>query len=66
VSKPRWLDLRLILGIALVLAAVVVGAEVVQGARHTDRMLAVTHDLAAGTILQIGDLKPWTRGCPAP
>ncbi|HEY7010734.1 MAG TPA: SAF domain-containing protein [Jatrophihabitantaceae bacterium] len=56
-SKPRWLDLRLILGIALVLAAVVVGAEVVQGARHTDRMLAVTHDLAAGTILQIGDLK---------
>ena len=57
VSKPRWLDLRLVLGIALVLAAAVVGAEVVQSARHSDPMLAVTHDLAAGTILQAGDLK---------
>lgn len=57
VSKPRWLDLRLVLGIALVLAAVVIGAEVVQGARHTDKMLAVTHDLAAGTIVQAGDLQ---------
>jgi hypothetical protein len=57
VSKPRWLDLRLVLGIALVLAAVAIGAEVVQGARRTDSMLAVTHDLAAGTILQSGDLK---------
>ena len=29
VSTPRWLDLRLVLGIVLVLAAVLVGAEVV-------------------------------------
>jgi hypothetical protein len=57
VSKPRWLDPRLVFGIVLVLAAVLLGAKVVASARHTDKELAVTHDLAAGTTLRAADLE---------
>jgi hypothetical protein len=57
VRKPRWLDLRLVLGIGLVLVAVFVGASVIAHARHTDRRLAVTRDLAAGATLRADDLK---------
>jgi hypothetical protein len=57
ISTPRWFDLRLVLGIVLVLAAVLVGALVVSRARHTDKELAVTRDLAAGTTLQAGDVR---------
>lgn len=56
VSKPRWLDARLVLGIVLVLAAVLIGATVVSRARHTDKQVAVTHDLAAGTLLRSDDV----------
>ena len=35
VATPRWLDLRVVLGIVLVLAAVGLGAVVVSRARHT-------------------------------
>jgi hypothetical protein len=57
VSAPRWLDLRLVLGLVLVLAAVLTGATVIARARHTDRQLAVTRDLAAGTRLRASDLR---------
>ena len=57
VATPRWLDLRLILGVVLVLAAVLLGALVVGRARHTDREVAVTRDLAAGTTLRADDLR---------
>src|SRR5664279_904455 len=57
VSKPRWLDLRLVLGIALVLAAVLVGAKVVSSARQTGKQVAVTRALAAGTVLRAADLQ---------
>ncbi len=45
------------LGIVLVLAAVLVGAVVVSHAKHTDKELAVTRDLAAGTRLQASDVR---------
>jgi hypothetical protein len=57
VSTPRWLDLRLVLGIVLVVGAVLIGAIVVSRARHTDRELALTHDLAAGATLRASDLR---------
>jgi hypothetical protein len=57
VSLPRWLDLRLVLGVALVLVAVVIGATVISRARHTDKHLAVTRDLAAGATLRAADLR---------
>lgn len=56
VKAPGWLDIRLILGIALVVGAVVVGALVVAAAGRTRPVLAVTRDLAAGSHLDAGDL----------
>lgn len=44
------------IGVVLVLASVLIGAKVVGGANHSDRMLAVTRDLAAGTLLSSADV----------
>lgn len=55
---PSWLDPRLLLGILLVLVSVLVGARVVASADRTDRVWAVNADLAAGTVLDRGDLRP--------
>lgn len=57
VRRPTWLDLRLVLGIALVLAAVLIGAQVVSSARHTDREFAASRDLATGATLRASDLR---------
>src|SRR5258706_4578033 len=56
VQTPSWLDPRLLLGLALVLGSVLVGAKVVTAANHSYRMLAVNRDLAAGTVLSAGEL----------
>lgn len=55
-GTPRWLDLRLLLGLALVAAAVVGGARIVSAADKTVKVWAVTADLAAGTTLTESDL----------
>lgn len=56
VRPPRWLDLRLVLGVLLVLASVLLGARVVSAADATVPVWAVTADLAAGTELSAEDL----------
>src|SRR5215213_8267501 len=56
VRPPRWLDLRLVLGVLLVLASVLLGARVVSAADATVPVWAVTGDLAAGTELAVDDL----------
>jgi hypothetical protein len=56
VRAPRWLDLRLVLGVLLVLASVLLGARVVAAADATVPVWAVTADLAAGTELRADDL----------
>ncbi len=56
VRPPRWLDLRLVLGILLVLGSVLLGARVVSAADATVPVWAVVGDLAAGTELAAGDL----------
>ncbi len=56
VKGPSWLDLRLALGVLLVLLAVVAGALVLRSAARTTRVLAATHDLAAGTTLHAQDV----------
>ena len=56
IKAPSWLDLRLVIGVVLVLGSVVLGAKIVSGANHTYRMLAVTRDLAAGTLLSRDDV----------
>src|SRR5215212_1297002 len=56
VRAPRWLDLRLVLGVLLVLASVLLGARVVGAADATVPVWSVTGDLAAGTVLTPDDL----------
>lgn len=55
---PGWLDLRLILGVLLVLASVLLGARVVTAADATVPVWAAAGDLAAGTELTAADLVP--------
>jgi hypothetical protein len=56
ITTPSWLDLRLVFGVLLVLASIVVGAVVVSRASDTHPAVVVTHDLAAGTVLTADDL----------
>jgi len=56
VRPPRWLDLRLVLGVLLVLASVLLGARIVSAADATVPVWAVAQDLAAGTELSTDDL----------
>src|SRR6476659_1229278 len=51
VRPPRWLDLRLVLGVLLVLGAVLLGARIVTAADATVPVWAAAGDLAAGTAL---------------
>jgi hypothetical protein len=56
VRAPRWLDLRLVLGVLLVLGSVLLGARVVTAADATVPVWSVTGDLAAGTEIAAADL----------
>jgi len=56
VRPPRWLDLRLVLGVLLVLGAVLLGARVVSTAAATVPVWAAADDLAAGIELSADDL----------
>lgn len=58
VRPPRWLDLRLVLGVLLVLGSVLVGARVVTAADATVPVWSAADDLAAGTVLSDADLVP--------
>src|SRR3954469_3016519 len=53
---PQWLDLRLVLGLLLVLGSVLLGARVVSAADATVPVWAAAGDLAAGTVLSADDL----------
>ena len=56
IRPPRWLDLRLVLGVLLVLGSVLLGARVVAAADATVPVWSAAGDLAAGTVLTAGDL----------
>ena len=56
IRPPRWLDLRLLLGVLLVLGSVLLGARVVGAADATVPVWAASGDLAAGTELDADDL----------
>jgi len=57
-SRPKWLNVRVVGGILLVVAAVVVGARVIGASAQTAAVWAAERDLAAGTVLTPGDLTP--------
>lgn len=54
--RPRWFDVRLLVGVLLVLGSVVVGAKVVASADSTVPVWAAAHDLAPGTRLSDDDV----------
>ena len=56
VRPPRWLDLRLVLGVLLVLGSVLLGARIVSAADATVPVWAAARDLAPGTELRADDL----------
>lgn len=56
VRAPSWLDLRLVIGVLLVLVSVVVGARVLGEADESTTVWGVSKDLAAGTVLEASDL----------
>jgi hypothetical protein len=55
--QPSWLDLRLVLGVLLVLVSVVLGTRIVAAADSSTRVWAVTGDLAGGTTLTSADVR---------
>lgn len=55
-SRPRWLDPRIIIGLVLVIAAVVIGAKVIGSSKQTAGVWAAAHDLSAGTVVTEADL----------
>lgn len=55
-AAPRWLDTRLVLGVVLVLVSVVVGARLLSAADRSQRVWALTRDLAPGARLTEQDL----------
>lgn len=56
IATPSWLDVRLIVGIVLVLGSVLAGAKIVSSANKTYAAVAARRDLEAGTILTENDL----------
>ena len=56
IRPPRWLDLRVVLGVLLVLGSVLIGARIVSAADATVRVWAAADDLAPGTALAPDDL----------
>lgn len=56
IRPPRWLDLRLVLGVLLVLGSVLLGARVVTAADATVPVWSAAADLAAGTVLSGADI----------
>src|SRR4051794_39049844 len=56
VSRARWSDPRLLVGVLLVSSSVVLGARVVAAADDSRAVWALTHDLVAGSTLSDSDV----------
>src|SRR5262245_23493096 len=57
-TTPRWVDVRLFGGVALVLGSIALGTRVVAAADDTQSLWAVTADLSAGIRLTDEQLRP--------
>lgn len=55
-ARPRWLDIRVLAGVVLVVVSVAVGAKVIGSASRTSPVWAAAVDLEAGTVLKTEDL----------
>lgn len=56
IGRPRWLDLRVIGGVLLLVASIAIGAKVIGAASRTSPVWSLAHDLSAGTTLVAADL----------
>lgn len=57
-ARPRWINLRVIVGLLLVVASMVAGARFLAADRETVEIWSVRADLAAGAVLRAEDLEP--------
>lgn len=57
VGGPRWLDVRVVLGVLLLLVSVLMGSWVVNRAERTSPVLVVDRTLGRGHVLTDGDLR---------
>lgn len=55
-ARPSWFDIRLLLGVLLIVVAVVVGARVFASADTSTRLYTAAHALVPGEHLRAGDL----------
>lgn len=55
---PSWFDLRLLVGVLLVVGSMAAGTAVVSSAGRSVRVWAVTRDVAASTVLAVDDVRP--------
>jgi hypothetical protein len=62
---PSWFDLRLVVGVVLVLGSVLAGVLLVSSSDQTQRMWAVTHDVGAGVVLTSDDVRAVAIRLPA-
>jgi hypothetical protein len=65
VQRPRWRDAKLMTGVLLILASVVLGARLIGTASHTTGWLGVTRSLPAGHVLVASDLRAVQAHLPA-
>lgn len=54
--RPGWRDPRILIGVVIVAASVLIGVKVLQSADDTVGVWAATSDLPAGTRVETGDL----------
>ncbi len=57
-NRPRWMDPRVVGGILLVVASVVVGSRVIAASGQTAPIWSAARSLSAGTVLTNSDLEP--------
>ncbi|MEO7125839.1 MAG: SAF domain-containing protein [Nakamurella sp.] len=54
-TRPKWLDVRVIGGVLLLVASIAIGTKVIGGASRTSPVWTIAHDVAAGTVLVPAD-----------
>jgi hypothetical protein len=55
-SRPRWRDHRMLIGVLLVISCIVIGARVISAADRSRSWVSVRTDLPAGHVLSAADL----------
>lgn len=57
VERPRWVNVRTVLGLALFFCSVIAGQYLVSAPTPSTQLWVAAHDIAPGTIVEAGDLE---------